>query len=63
MIHEKLSQYEDQSNVAMQQRKVIMDSTSKLVPSIQLKLALVDADNLTDTQCEYSYKPTFSKLA
>ncbi|KAG2172274.1 hypothetical protein INT43_004815 [Umbelopsis isabellina] len=55
MIHDKLSQYEDESNVAMQQRKVIIDCTSKLVPSIQLKLALLDADNLTETQCGFSF--------
>ncbi|KAJ2962434.1 hypothetical protein NQZ79_g2369 [Umbelopsis isabellina] len=58
IIHEKLSQYEDESNVALQQRKVIIDSTFKLVPSIQLKLALLDANNLTETQ----YYPLSSSL-
>jgi hypothetical protein len=63
MVHKKLSQYEDAVNVAMQQRNVIVDSTSKLVPSIQLKVAMIDTNKPIQTECRYLFEATVSIIS
>lgn len=50
-LHQRLVK-QDVASLAQQQRKVMIDSVSELIPSIQKKLCKVRSDNLGSVQCK-----------
>lgn len=53
-LHQRLVK-QDVASLAHQQRKVMIDSVSELIPSIQKKLCKVRSDSLGSVQCKQPY--------
>jgi hypothetical protein len=53
-LHQRLHK-QDMASLAQQQRKVMIDSVSELIPSIQRKICKVRSDYLGSVQCKELY--------